>query len=304
MKSLIVGMGIGDLYKSVLTSLGHEVVTVDTNPSKGADFARVEDALVAHGFFDTVNICTPNFTHAQLTQRVAPYSKIVFVEKPGFANAAEWQDTLSRYPDTRIMMVKNNMWRDNIAEMQALAAQSNTVDIKWIRKNCIPHPGSWFTTKELAYGGVSRDLVPHLLSLYIALNPDWQSTTASKQTSEQQWTLPNIDSTDYGTIDYNGTYNVDDKVDMTYGDKWSVQANWRDLTKEESCVTFTRSLRYMLKIPRQVTLKNNSTIELGWCPEEAYYNMIQDAIKNTDNDTFWQEQAKQDIWIHKQIETL
>jgi predicted dehydrogenase len=304
MKSLIVGMGIGELYKSVLTQLGATVVTVDTNPDKDADFTRVEDALGVHGSFDTVNICTPNFTHVQLTQRVAPYSKIVFVEKPGFANAAEWQDTLSRYPGTRIMMVKNNMWRDNIAEMQSLATQSDTVDIKWIRKNCIPHPGSWFTTKELAYGGVSRDLVPHLLSLYIALNPDWQSTTASKQTSEQQWTLPNIDSTDYGTIDYNGTYNVDDKVEMAYGDKWSVQANWRDLTKEESCVTFIRSLRYMLKIPRQVTLKNNSTIELGWCPEEAYYNMIQDAIKNTDNDTFWQEQAKQDIWIHKQIETL
>jgi len=129
--------------------------------------------------------------------------------------------------------------------------------------------------------------VPHLLSLYIALNPDWQSTTASKQTSEQQWTLPNIDSTDYGTIDYNGTYNVDDKVDMTYGDKWSVQANWRDLTKEESCVTF-----------------NSSTIELGWCPEEAYYNMIKDAVDNLDNAYFWQEQEKQDVWIHKQIEAL
>jgi len=32
MKSLIVGMGIGQLYKSVLTELGHEVITVDQNP--------------------------------------------------------------------------------------------------------------------------------------------------------------------------------------------------------------------------------------------------------------------------------
>ena len=199
MKSLIIGMGIGELYKSVLTQLDAEVITVDTNPDKNADFARVEDALVAHGFFDTVNICTPNFTHAQLTQQVAPYSKIVFVEKPGFKNSKEWIDILSQYPDTRIMMVKNNMWRDNIGEMQTLAAQSNSIDIKWIRKNCIPHPGSWFTTKELAYGGVSRDLVPHLLSLYIALNPYWYSTSATKKTSEQQWTLQNIDSTDYGT---------------------------------------------------------------------------------------------------------
>ena len=287
MKSLIIGMGIGELYKSVLTQLDAEVITVDTNPDKNADFARVEDALVAHGFFDTVNICTPNFTHAQLTQQVAPYSKIVFVEKPGFKNSEEWIDILSQYPDTRIMMVKNNMWRDNIGEMQTLAAQSNSIDIKWIRKNCIPHPGSWFTTKELAYGGVSRDLVPHLLSLYIALNPYWYSTSATKKTSEQQWTLQNIDSTDYGTINYNGTYDVDDKVEMSFGERWRVHANWRDLTTEESCVTI-----------------NDTTIELGWCPEEAYHNMIKDAIDNVDNDNFWQQQVRQDIWIHKQIEAL
>ena len=287
MKSLIVGMGIGELYKSVLTQLDAEVITVDINPDKDADFTRVEDALVAHGTFDTVNICTPNFTHAQLTQQVAPYSKIVFVEKPGFKNSKEWIDILSQYPDTRIMMVKNNMWRDNIGEMQTLAAQSNSIDIKWIRKNCIPHPGSWFTTKELAYGGVSRDLVPHLLSLYIALNPYWYSTSATKKTSEQQWTLQNIDSTDYGTINYNGTYDVDDKVEMSFGERWRVHANWRDLTTEESCVTI-----------------NDTTIELGWCPEEAYHNMIKDAIDNVDNDNFWQQQVRQDIWIHKQIEAL
>ena len=287
MKSLIVGMGIGELYKSVLTQLGAEVITVDTNLDKNADFARVEDALAAHGIFDTVNICTPNFTHAQLTQQVAPYSKIVFVEKPGFKNANEWQQIVDEFPNTRIMMVKNNMWRNNIGEMQTLAARSNSIDIKWIRKDCIPHPGSWFTTKALAYGGVSRDLVPHLLSLYIALNPDWYSTSATKKTSEQQWTLQNIDSTDYGTINYNGTYDVDDKVEMSFGERWRVHANWRDLTTEESCVTI-----------------NDTTIELGWCPEEAYHNMIKDAIDNVDNDNFWQQQVRQDIWIHKQIEAL
>ena len=287
MKSLIIGMGIGELYKSVLTQLDAEVITVDTNPDKNADFARVEDALVAHGFFDTVNICTPNFTHAQLTQQVAPYSKIVFVEKPGFKNANEWQQIVDEFPNTRIMMVKNNMWRNNIGEMQTLAARSNSIDIKWIRKDCIPHPGSWFTTKELAYGGVSRDLVPHLLSLYIALNPYWYSTSATKKTSEQQWTLQSIDSTDYGTINQNGTYNVDDKVEMSFGERWRVHANWRSLTTEESCVTI-----------------NDTTIDLGWCPEEAYYNMIKDAVGNIDNDYFWNQQVKQDIWIHKQIETL
>ena len=118
MKSLVVGMGIGELYKAVLTKLNFEVITVDSNSSKNADFNSVEEALAVHQRFDTVNICTPNFTHNKLTQLVAPHSKIVFVEKPGFRNSYEWQHVIDKYPDTRIMMVKNNMWRDNIAEMQ------------------------------------------------------------------------------------------------------------------------------------------------------------------------------------------
>jgi hypothetical protein len=42
--------------------------------------------------------------------------------------------------------------------------------------------------------------------------------------------------------------------------------------------------------------------ELGLCPEEAYKNMIMDAIVNTYNDNFWIKQAQIDIWIHERIE--
>ena len=288
MKSLVIGMGIGELYKSVLTSLDFEVVTVDTSPDKNADFTSVEDALKLHGNFDTVNVCTPNFTHKEITQQVAPYSKVVFVEKPGFKNSAEWKTVCDSFPNTRIMMVKNNMWRDNILKMQSFAALGQKVNINWIRKNCIPNPGSWFTNKELAYGGVSRDLMPHLLSLYIAMNPEWRKTSASKQFSKQQWQLDEIDSTDYGVINHQGTHNVDDYSVLEYGEKWHLEANWRDMTKEESCVSFNDSI----------------VVELGWCPESAYYNMIKDAVDNLNNNEFWQEQLEQDIWIHKQIEAL
>ena len=34
MKSLIVGMGFGQLYKDVLTEMGHQVITVDRDQSK------------------------------------------------------------------------------------------------------------------------------------------------------------------------------------------------------------------------------------------------------------------------------
>jgi len=288
MKSLVIGMGIGGLYKSVLSSLGYSVVTVDTDPSKDPDYVRVETALEVHGHFDTVNVCTPNFTHKEITELVAPHSDIVFVEKPGFKDSNEWKDVCSSFPNTRIMMVKNNMWRDNVSEMKSLATQSNRVDINWIRKNCIPNPGSWFTNKELAYGGVSRDLLPHLLSLYIVMNPNWNNTSANEKQSKQQWQLDEVDSTDYGTINRQGTHDVDDFSSLQYNSKWHLEANWRDMTKEESCIRFD----------------NDAVIDLGWCPENAYKNMIQDAVSNLNNIEFWKEQLSQDVWIHQQIEAL
>ena len=219
MKSLIVGMGIGNLYKDVLTKLGHEIITVDTNPTINADFTDVEPAMLS-GPFDTVHICTPNFTHEQIARLVAPLARIVFIEKPGVESALAWFNLTADYPDTRFMMVKNNMWRNNIPELAASASIAKIVNIRWIRKNCIPHPGSWFTTRKLAYGGVSRDLMPHLLSLYIAMNPNWTQEQVNGRSSIMEWTLQNIDSTEYGTITPNGIYDVDDQCHIDFGSKW------------------------------------------------------------------------------------
>jgi predicted dehydrogenase len=291
MKSLIVGMGIGNLYKDVLTKLGHDIITIDTNPSVNADFAELEPAMLS-GPFDTVHICTPNFTHESIARLVAPLARIVFIEKPGVESELAWLNLTQDFPDTRFMMVKNNMWRSNIAELAASASQAKTVNIRWIRKNCIPYPGSWFTTHKLAYGGVSRDLMPHLLSLYIAMNPKWQTESVNDKGAQMMWELSNIDSTEYGVINRNGTYDVDDQCHIDFGSKWGCQANWRSIDVEDSSIEFI--------------FQDNTKerFELGWCPEEAYYNMIVDAINNVDNKEFWNVQFKQDLWIHKQIAAL
>lgn len=285
-------MGIGQLYKSVLTQLGHEICTVDTDIGKGADFPSVEPAMLLHGSFDTVHICTPNFTHLELAVKLAPISKIVFIEKPGLINRNEWAKLCKRFPRTRFMMVKNNMWRDNIAELQQKASLAKNVDIEWIRRNCIPSPGSWFTTRKLAFGGVSRDLMPHLLSLYIALNPNWRIDPLNGVASLQNWLLEDIESTDYGTVYPNGTYDVDDRCDIHFKNKWNLRANWRSMGVERSAITFIN--------------QDNSrdVFELGWCPEEAYLNMIKDAIENLNNDEYWKVQLEIDLWIHERIENL
>lgn len=285
-------MGIGQLYKSVLEKLGYEVITVDSDSSKNAIFSNIDSAIMQHDGFDTAHICTPNFTHFELASKVAPYAKVVFIEKPGVETAAQWETLCKNYPSTRFMMVKNNMWRSNIKQMQYSAAEGKCVEIDWIRKNCIPNPGSWFTTRNLAFGGVSRDLMPHLLSLYIALNPSWRTTDVSSHASVQQWKLSEIESTEYGTIYPEGTYDVDDLCKLNFGRKWHCRANWRSMDIERSAIT--------------VIYQDNSkeVFELGWCPEEAYLNMIKDAIENLNNEAFWKEQLEIDLWIHERIENL
>jgi predicted dehydrogenase len=291
-RSLVIGMGIGQLYKTVLEDLGHEVITVDPDISKRASVPNLKAAILAYESFDTVHICTPNHTHLNLAVEVAPYAKIVFIEKPGLLNKKTWQLLVDKFPNTRFMMVKNNMWRSNISELKELAIKAKSVNIEWTRKNCIPSPGSWFTTRKLAFGGVSRDLMPHLLSLYISMNPNWQTDKANGQSSQMLWELKDIESTEYGIVNPDGIYDVDDKCHIDFGNKWHCVANWRSMTYENSAIEF---------------IMQDNTVEcfdLGWCPEEAYLNMIKDAIKNLNNKEFWNNQLEQDLWIHERIESL
>jgi predicted dehydrogenase len=291
--SLVIGMGIGKLYKSVLQELGFEVVTVDPDISKGADMPNVRAAVLAYTRFETVHICTPNYTHKKLVEEISPYAKIIFVEKPGFKSSQEWIDTVKTRPFNRFMMVKNNMWRDNIEEMRSFIADSKTVKIKWINKNRIPGPGTWFTTKELAYGGVSRDLMPHLLSLYIALNDDWRTASMTGQEARQLHTLDKIEDTEYGAVKRDGVYDVDDLCKIKYmknGRVWKMEANWADGKEDNRAVEFELA---------DGTVKR---FELGLCPESAYSAMISDAVNNADNYDWWKDQLEKDIWIHERME--
>ncbi len=293
MKSLIIGLGFGNaVYKPVFEKIGSIIVTVD--PIKDADFKTVEEAIDVHKHFDTVNICTPNFTHEDIARKVAKYSSIVFIEKPGVLNSQHWKNLVEDFPETRFMMVKNNQYRKEINGFHRLAGQCDKIYVRWNNANRIPNPGSWFTTKELAFGGVSRDLIPHMLSYYCELT-DFTKGNKLDAVAMQNYLLSNITSTDYGTINHNGVYDVDDfcKLEFKNGNTtWVLSANWKtNLDHDDSSISFS---------------SKNSAIRhvLGLCPEEAYQKMIETAVKNLNNDEFWNKQLAQDIWIHQQIEDL
>ena len=292
MKSLIVGMGIGQLYKTVLTELGHDIVTVDADKNKNADFETIDQAILVHKHFDTAHICTPNFTHFDLTTRAARASKIVFVEKPGVAAALNWATLVHTFKDTRFMMVKNNMWRDNIQQLKQSALDSNKVNLLWHNRDRVPNPGTWFTTKKLSFGGVSRDLMPHLLSLYIALNSDWIEESMTGKGSDRKWNLEDLTQTDYGIVKADGVYDVDDHCYIDFGTKWHLSADWRTNQTDDRSIKFEKSDG------------TTETFELGLCPESAYKSMIADALANLNNENFWRQQLVYDYWIHERVENL
>jgi len=291
-RSLVIGMGIGQLYSNVLTDLGHEVVTVDSDISKRAMLPTIESAVYAYHFFDTVHICTPNFTHEDIARKLAPYSKIIFIEKPGVINSRAWIKLITDFPQTRFMMVKNNMWRDNIKELKEWAGKAKTVDFNWINRDRVPNPGTWFTTKSLAFGGVSRDLMPHLLSLYVALNPNWRNEEIISYSTMMEWQLKDLLTTDYGVVNPDGTYDVDDTCGFGFGNKWNLMSKWRSM--KQDC----RSIEFVMQDNTEIR------VELGLCPEDAYQAMIKEAVERVDDYEFWLNQFDIDTWIHERIENL
>lgn len=288
MKALIIGMGIGQLYADIYKRKGWTVVTVDT--VKPADFTDVRD--VSDQDFDTAHVCTPNFLHKHHTEAAADRAKIVFVEKPGLKDSLDWSMTINQNKKARIMMVKNNQYRAEIDDLRILAAESDEIDINWNNANRVPSPGSWFTTRKESWGGVSRDLMPHLISIYIALvGKDYEESPMDIQCF-RKWTLEELVEmgTEYGTVNPEGVYDVDDHAGLTFqvgSKKFNLSACWRNGSSNDQAIHF-----------------DDTSHQLGLCPEDAYERMIDTAIENLHNDKYWYDQLLQDVFIHKMMENL
>lgn len=293
MKSLVIGLGMGQLYARTLTQLGHEVITMDPDQNKSATFANLDTALYAHPQLDAVFICTPNYTHDSIAQKVATHTKMVFVEKPGVLNAKRWQTLQLTYPQTRFIMIKNNMWRTWEEEFHIRTEAAEVIHINWINRDRVPAPGSWFTTKKLSFGGVSRDLMPHLLSIFINMNPNhYKEFKIESNVVKQNWKLDQLNSTEYGTVNLNGTYDVDDWNEITLIDgkkKYILTADWRSMNTDDRAIHCYQ---------REKLVK---TFELGLCPESVYAAMIQNVFNNINNEEFWNQHKEYDVWIHNII---
>lgn len=279
--ALVIGLSMGRQYASWLEQLGYKVVTADVDPSKNALYTDYKDA-VRYQRYDFIYIGTPNFTHEVIARDVANSTRVLLIEKPGVKNAEAWKSLVKDFPSTRILMVKNNQHRLELSGFKDLLKIAKRVNVVWSRESGVPL-SAWFKQKDLAFGGVSRDLLTHLLSYYTALAP-YQSGTKLYATSVDRH---NTGIDDFAEIEIkNGNTN------------WTFTASWQNNKEDLHYIEFDfGNSKARFELGDYVTA-------FGGCPAAPYMTMIQTAVDNVNNDTFWQSQLEQDCWIHRQVENL
>jgi len=271
-KILICGLGIGKLYYSLLKK-DYNIITIDSDKNKNADFLNIEDFLKENYKIDLSIISLPNFLHEEYIYKLSKISNVILVEKPGLKNIEDWNEASKKCK--KLIMVKNNLYRDQLQYIYKIIFEKidsiKYIHLYWLNKNRIPYPGSWFTNKELAFGGVSYDLMPHLLHFLfgiIGIN-NINKLKIIKNHKCHNFSLEEIIHTDYGNINKDGVYDVDDyniilmkylNINISLISCW--QNNIEDKREIDIGFTDNSKFKYIFDL----------------CPDYVYKIMIDDII--------------------------
>lgn len=275
-KILIVGLGIGKLYKDFLDNKKYHITTIDPNISKNADFMRddVFNKKSTNIIFHMTIICSPNYLHERHIKMFAPISEIVLVEKPGVKSLKIWKKLQKKYSSTKIIMVKNNMYRCDEKSLYYLSLfrknyyNFRDVFLYWMSSNRIPFPGFWFTQKKYAFGGVSYDLMPHMIHFAMLLS-GCSDVKINYKYKSQEYKMKDIISTDYGIVNpKKPIYNVDDRAFLfitIQGKVYRIITAWKYGGHDKQIIEF-----------------GANSWNFGMCPESAYVNMVDTIISGKD----------------------
>lgn len=121
---------------------------------------------------DGAVIATPNYTHYTYTMKMLDEGIGVLCEKPVALNVAEVQEIVQKVRQRGSVYVPGfvNRWRQDIQMAykeveQGTIGNVEKIEAGWLRKSGVPRPGTWFTLKKYAGGGVLMDLGSHVLDL-------------------------------------------------------------------------------------------------------------------------------------------
>lgn len=233
---------------------GAEIVAV-ADPAPGAAekaaqewgiagvFTSVDEMLAGTPDLDAVSIIVPNKFHAPLAIQCLKAGKHVFCEKPPGLNAAEVAEMveLAKQTGKTLMFNFNNRARPESQAMKKYAddgtvGKINSAQAKWIRRTGIPGFGGWFTTKAMAGGGATIDLLHMIdLAMYFMGYPEPAHVLAN--TFDDHITDPGFKGP-WGIPDrVGGTTDVENAVHgfVTFktGQVLTLQVSWAEMVKRE-----------------------------------------------------------------------
>ncbi len=233
---------------------GAEIVAV-ADPAPGAAEKAAEEWGIAKTFdsvdkmlaeapeLDAVSIIVPNKFHAPLAIQCLKAGKHVFCEKPPGLNAGEVEEMVNVAKETgkKLMFNFNNRARPESQAMKGYVDDGtvgtiNSAQAKWIRRTGIPGFGGWFTTKAMAGGGATIDLLHMIdLSLYFMGYPEPAHVLANTFDShitdpgfKGPWGIPDREG---GTTDVECAAHG--FVTFKSGQVLSLQVSWAEMVKRE-----------------------------------------------------------------------
>ncbi|QTN30793.1 Gfo/Idh/MocA family oxidoreductase [Akkermansiaceae bacterium] len=206
-------------------------------------FDSVDKMLAEASELDAVSIIVPNKFHAPLAIQCLKADKHVFCEKPPGLNAGEVAEMIRVAEDSgkTLMFNFNNRARPESQAMKGYVDDGtvgtiNSAQAKWIRRTGIPGFGGWFTTKAMAGGGATIDLLHMIdLALYLMGYPEPAHVLANTFNDHIKdpgfkgpWGIPDREG---GTTDVENA--VHGFVNFKSGQVLSLQVSWAEMVKRE-----------------------------------------------------------------------
>ncbi len=251
----VIGAGWMVKYHAAgFRAAGAEIVAV-ADPAPGAAaraaaewgieqvFESVDEMLEKAAGLDAVSIIVPNKFHAPLALQCLKAGKHVFCEKPPGLSAAEVKEMVdvAEKQGKTLMFNFNNRARPESQAMKKYVDDGtigtiNSAQAKWIRRTGIPGFGGWFTTKAMAGGGATIDLLHMIdLSLYFMGYPEPAHVLAKTFDThitdpgfKGPWGIPDREG---GTTDVEAAAHG--FVLFKSGQVLSLQVSWAEMVKRE-----------------------------------------------------------------------
>lgn len=121
---------------------------------------------------DAVIIATPNAFHVKYTMEALKKGIHVLCEKPVAFHVEEIKQIRQILQAGNVVYVPGfvNRWREDIQKFYQIIREEQVgkivrMEAGWLRKAGVPRPGTWFTNRELAGGGVLTDLGSHIADI-------------------------------------------------------------------------------------------------------------------------------------------